>query len=289
MKDFAIDFNNVPDEVVEFFKGAKLRINWSEDRLNVTFRNTKIAVQKPKSRRKANPKGELENIPGRDGWVRNANGNEFYGIPVREDEKGNLWVGNGAKAVKIREDTDKNFLGVELQNGTVIEKILQAPKRLKVNYETVEVWEDYKRSAKYRQVITDGILYVSPNLSRDGDKVRSVKAGENSPIVRVDYPTAMELATKVGYGEWKSELMHDAEYSLDWIYQVYVKGDRSAMNNKYYLWLQTKTNNSSERILARSINLINYRVGMRVWFYYYDYSNNNTFRVVLKRSTDGNT
>ena len=288
MKNFAINLSNVPDGVIELLKGMEPRIEWTESGLNVTFPDAKITVakQKSKSRRKANPREELKPIPGKAGWVYNPNGNEFYRFPVWEDRNGNLWVGNRDEAVKIREDTDEDFLGVELQNGTVIEKILQAPKRLKVNDETFEVWEAYKRSAKYRQVITDGILYVSPNLSRDGDKVQSVKAKENSPIVSVDYPTAMELATKVGYGEWESELMHDAEYSLDWIYQVYVKGDRSAMNNEYYLWLRTKTNNSSRRVVARSIHGSYDGVGSRGWHDYGTYGYGITFRVALKRSTD---
>ena len=196
-----------------------------------------------------------------------------------------MWVGEGDKAVKIREDTDPDFLGVELPDGTVVEKISMAPKRVKVNGKTFEVWEDYKQSEEYYQVLADGMLYVSPNLSMNGDKVRSVKAGENSPIVRTDYPTAMNLATKVGFGEWERELMHDAEYSLDWIYQIYVRGDRSAMNNEYYLWLQTKTNNDSVCVLARSIIDGYLEVGTRDWNYCGDnHYINIPFRSSLKRS-----
>ena len=279
----------LPESALKVLEGMKPQIEWEDGRLNITF-STIVASRKPKLP-EVKAKLGYENIPGRAGWVCNPNGNEFYGIPVREYEKGNLWVGNSwggknEKAVKVREDTDKDFLGVELPNGTVIEKIPQAPKRVMVDGETFEVWEDYKQSAKYRQIIADGILYVSPNLSMNGDKVQSVKAKENRPIVREDYPTAMYLASRVGYGEWESELMHDAEYSLDWIYQVYVKGDRSAMNNEYYLWLQTKTNNSSIRILARSIFNYYGEVGTRYWIHYYDFDLGIAFRVALKRSTD---
>ena len=277
----------VHNSILKHISGIEPNVERTGSVTNITFNVIPtVAKQKPKLRKKANPKGELENIPNRDGWVRNSNGNEFKRISVWEDNKGNLWVGNGEKAVKVREDTDTNLLGIELPDGTVIEKIPQAPKRIKVYGETFEVWEDYKKSEKYRQVISDCILYVSPNLSMDGAKLQAVKAGENRPIVNENYLTAMELASKVGYGEWESELMHDAEYSLDWIYQVYVKGDRSAMDNKHYLWLQTKANNSSFRVLAGSIHDRIGGVGARGWHGYRLCNSTITFRSSLKRSTD---
>lgn len=221
-----------------------------------------------------------ESIPDREGWIHDPNGNEAYGIPIREDEKGDLWIGD----VKVLTDTDEDYLGVQLPDGTIIKKITQAPKKVCKNGTTFNVLADYQKSQKYRQVIADQVLYVTPNLSKDGDTVRSLKAKENDPIVRTDYPTSVKLATQVGYGKVESELMHDTEYAFDWIYNVYVKKDKSAMENEYWLWLQTIENTGSVRLLAQSI-LSSSEVGTRDWGYYDNFGNVITFRSSLKRST----
>jgi len=275
----------LPESTLKLLKGMESRSEWTNGILDITFAKTG-APRKPKFRGETTPKTDWEDIPDKLEWVRSPDGNEFYGIPVREDGNGKLWVGDGNKAVKIREDTDEDFLGVELPDGRVVEKILQAPKWVKVNGKTVEVWKDYKQLWKYCQIITSERLYVSPNLSMSGKKVQSIKEKENNPIVNVDFPTAMYLASRVGYGEWESKLMYDAEYSLDWIYQVYVKGDRSAMNNEYYLWLQTKINDGSPRVFARSVYGDYDEDGIRGWASFIYCNSDITIRASLKRNTE---
>jgi len=192
-------------------------------------------------------------IPDREGWIRSIYGNiEAERVPIREDEEGWVWIDN----IKIISLQDTEYLYASKMD----KEIMQAPRVIKLNGRYEEIWEDYLKSEAYRSALKNGGIFVTPNLSKEGNRVQAVKSKENDAICDINYIQAKEVAYELGYGsEWEerikrliwhrslfkknlcenvgTRLLRDAEYSLWYIHKMYNQCKPNDIKNNYSLWL----------------------------------------------------
>ena len=165
---------------------------------------------------------------GDESKLRSPNGNVFYGIPHDDIIKRLLF------------DTDDEYCGFVLPNGETIKRVTQAPK---------DQMKMYLESARYETIRKCKYLYISCLISRGAKSVEGV-----SPIVSMIRQDVEREAEMVETGEIKSELKHDAEYSMQWLNDYLLKGEKRQLEYEYEQHLKEEGEDpkSSQRVFAFS-------------------------------------